>query len=52
MKFEELFRVRCRADTRKTQLIYDILDREKGKPIRHKAPRMSAVKKQKMKGGR
>ena len=52
MKIEEIFRVRCRADTRKTQIVYDILDREPGKQIRHKAPRMAAVKKQKMKGGK
>ena len=52
MKIEEIFRVRCRADTRKTQLIFDILDREPGRTVRPKAPRMAAVKKQKMKGGK
>ena len=52
MKIEEVFRVRCRADTRKTQIVYDILDREPGRKVRPKAPRMAAVKKQKMKGGK
>ena len=49
MKIEEVFRVRCRTDTRKTQLVYDILDRDPGRATRAKAPRMAAVKRQKKK---
>ena len=53
MKIEEVFRVRCRTDTKKTQLIYDILDRDPGRATQTKTPRMAAVKRQiKKMGGR
>lgn len=49
MKIEEVFRVRCRTDTKKSQLAYEILDRDPGRTTRTKAPRMAAVKRQKKK---